>query len=90
MTKCKEKGSYGGDCCCNCFYQCEIEGHPWNDEPFKKTEAGQTLGYGCTAFYTMHRVLKIEGIQDEKKIGTVTLFQKQHGMCEMYEPRDKK
>jgi len=84
---CSETGSHKGTCCCNCLYQCEIEGHPWNDEPYKKTERGQILGYGCAAFFVQHQIGKAEGVQAAGSLGKVTFFDRKHGMCEMHTNR---
>lgn len=86
---CNEEGNYKGDCCCRCKFQCEIEGHPWNDEPYKKNGSGEILGYGCAAFYAAHRILGVEGMQAPSAIGTVTFMHtRKHSMCEMFTERD--
>ncbi len=84
---CDKTGSSRGLCCCNCWYQCRVEGHPWNAEPFKKHKPKEYLGWGCAMPYTQHRIFNVEGVEGKDEIGTITLWDRQHGMCEEYAPR---
>ena len=86
MSQCNK--GYKGDCCCNCQYQCQIQGHPHNKTPeYRKPTTGDSMAYGCTVFFVGHQLNKEPGIQHEGDLGIVTIFESGHGICEMHQPR---
>lgn len=83
MNKCKPK-----ECCCNCIFQCTINLHPGNKEPFKGA-INTYIAYGCASSYVAHRIHREEGIQHKDDLGSVIISDRRHGMCEMYQARDQ-
>lgn len=69
-VKCPE-GWHDGSCCCNCKNQIELFKHPWN-KINKGPISESTNMYACIAQFDCDKVPK--GI----------IFEKKHGMCEMY------
>jgi hypothetical protein len=68
----EEDGNKGGHCCCSCRYQREIVGHPWNKREWTKRPITTIIGWGCAS----------------PELDRVVMFDKNHGMCEMYSDRD--
>ena len=69
---------YGG-CCCKCALQTKIFGHPWNQPPHKGS-ISTVVGFGCMASL---------GDPDAGKYEGVVFFDREHGMCEMFTPKDE-
>ena len=68
----REKG-YKGDCCCNCQYQTTLFKHPWNKGKLKGSMKEVSGLYSCNVIFLMGN-----------KHGGAVLFDRKHGMCEMY------
>lgn len=73
---CSVKPQNNGMCCCNCINQIELKKHPMNTE-FGKGGITETCGWVC-----------INPELGEGKSGIYS--DHKHGMCECYEPREKK
>jgi hypothetical protein len=71
--KCNQ-GWRNGECCCNCKNQIELYKHPMNKK-FKGRITESTGMYACLVQWDIDRENK--GV----------LFEKQHGFCEMYQPK---
>jgi hypothetical protein len=65
-------GNLSGRCCCNCNYQMMAVGHPWNKKDWLKTPITEHVAYACCS----------------PEMDRVTLFETEHGMCEMHEWKD--
>lgn len=67
-----ENGNILGRCCCNCEYQQPVVAHPWNKNTFAAGPVSKVIGWGC---------------HGPDMFPAVTLFEKEHGMCEMHKFR---
>ena len=72
-NKC-DKGWHDGSCCCNCKHQIELYKHPWN-KVNKGAVTEKTGMYAC--------IVRLDVDQSNQGI----IFEKQHGFCEMHEPK---
>lgn len=68
----EENGNRSGRCCCNCRYQKNIVGHPWNKNVAYRSRIVDTIGYACAV----------------PEIPSLVFFETKHGMCEMHEWRE--
>ncbi|HET8688541.1 MAG TPA: hypothetical protein VFM18_18160 [Methanosarcina sp.] len=67
----QEDGNSGGSCCCNCNWQRPVTAHPWN-KGMARGSILEIIGYGCTC---------------PPFFPEITFFEKEHGMCELWEKR---
>lgn len=68
----QEDGNNRGECCCNCNFQRPINAHPWNKYTGKGSVM-EIIGYGCT---------------HPEFWPSITFFEKEHGMCEVWTKRE--
>ena len=61
-------------CCCTCQFQHKIMKHPGNDNSYANGSILEIMGYGCT----------VPGWD-----GTI-FFDREHSMCEEYNPKESK
>ena len=73
-NKC-DKGWYNCECCCNCKHQLKLMKHPMNKD-FGKGSIMEQCGYVCTTPF-----------DDGSNAGNGIFSDRQHGMCEMHEPK---
>jgi len=69
------KSKFEGLCCCNCSHQLTLMKHPSNTN-FGRGSISEKCGYACAVMYG-----------DGSNEGTAIFSDRQHGMCEMYNPK---
>ena len=74
FTKC-QYGWHTGECCCNCKHQLKLMCHPWNKD-FGKGSISELCGYVCAVQF-----------EDGSNANTAIFMDRQHGMCELHEPK---
>ena len=81
---CKEKGSYKGECCCNCKSQREIsqtDTH-FNYKSKKMEIVREVIGWGC--------IINMNGELGDGRTKHIEFSYHKHDMCELYYPIGKK
>ena len=77
---CEVITQYHGYCCCNCVNQIQVNKHPCNTTLMLKGSITEPTGiFVCLA--PTH--------WDKESIYLGIAFEKEHGMCEMYYPKEK-